>query len=222
MPKVPQQQAQQKTGSSSENRKRLEDMGFTFVNPDAFDALGDQYTQDIADAFEEMEAKYGAIGAAVQDRGQSIKFVVEKDDAFAWVTRDDRGRVYKVGVSSSRTYEQVNESYQKHMGDGWFTTSTRSGANATMVHEYGHIMHNAMTFRFGGGKSVGQFTAGAKRSIMSIGKKKYGAQASDVSKYGLKNGREFFAEAFLSANGGSPNSIGLAFGDWMGQKFAGF
>lgn len=183
----------------------------------------------------QLERVYGAIGQSTEGGWGDMKQMAA--DAFG-------GTVAQVAHRRSDPSSQslsINKKYYKRVGDmistvregerdGWWVKtdgSVRSRATHSITHEYGHMLANVMTSKhnkklrseFKQPISAAQFASQAKRSITSIAVKKYGAKKGDiVSRYGSSNSAEFFAEAFASAHGGSPNAFGKAMQDWLKKQ----
>ena len=84
----------------------------------------------------------------------------------------------------------------------------------SITHEYGHMLSNALAAKTG--MTADGFSLKAYREISTIAMDKYGAKkGTSPSRYGSTSSAEFFAEAFASAHGGSPNAYGLAMLDWL-------
>lgn len=220
------------TGSLEESKQRLEALGLKFGNSSneaRLDALGPEYVKEIADTLEVLEGRYGVIGYINQyregygtlDDSRLMLSVKSGGDAYAWVEGfKETGSITTLGVDSRRSHEAVQKSYQSSMETNFHPRSTIGAVPSIITHEYGHMLQWSM-MRSSGGRYAGKHAASEKRKIMDIAKKKYGATKNDSSRYGLKNSMEFFAEAFASAHGGSPNAVGLAMQDYLAE-FKGF
>lgn len=206
--------------SASDSISKLAGIGIHVKDPTFLSGLGDQYVQDVADQLEHLENKYGAI----RDNGPGgIPMTARSGgmgSAYAYVSRyKGNTRIVDFRVSTSRDYDTINAKVAEHNASNWFMKTNMSGAKQIITHEYGHILQFTMAGRAGktNERQIGAFATSQKKAIMKIAQTKYGATSNDVSRYGLTNSKEFFAEAFANANGGSPNAIGKAFNDYMAQ-----
>lgn len=167
-------------------------------------------------ALKKLERKYGAIAAS-----ENPSFVTGNGDGSGTLAA-----VYSNPNNPAQQFMAINSnvlgsthrnlaSQASSEASGWAagTDGKITNRNAyTVVHEYGHMLHNAMAAH--SGLSSKGFTQKAKNEIMKIAKSKYNA-TGNVSTYGTTNSREFFAEAFASYNSGKPNAYGKAMGDWL-------
>lgn len=180
--------------------------------------LGDRFAHDMADQLEKLEGKYGAIAENSDGGGMNMSIGKRMGGTFAYVSRY-RGttRIIDFRISADRDYKSLNDKVKSSHDSNWMSKTKLSGIQQIATHEYGHILQFTMAKKAGktDERGIGAFASGQKKSIMNIAKKKYGATADDVSRYALTNSKEFFAEAFTSAVGGSPNAIGKAFNDYM-------
>lgn len=93
-----------------------------------------------------------------------------------------------------------------------------SRAKATVTHEYGHLLQDALYQKavakgYTGTKA--QHAAEIFKTIKDTAKTKYGANGKSLSRYGHSNAYEAFAESFASLNGGNPTAFGKALGDYL-------
>lgn len=214
---------QQTTGPRSvqDSIKKIEDIGFIVSGraEAGLQALGDQYAQEVSDMLESLEATYGAHAVHQQARRDvGMRFTAEDlgSDTYASVWSNNySGVASTIGFNTRYSYDAKNTAYKDEVASKWKMPSNLTGVQYTAAHEYGHMLQFSMMVKSGYGGTSGQFAAGQKKTIMGIAKKKYGATKADMSDYGHTNSREFFAEAFANAVGGSPNAVGKAMSDWL-------
>lgn len=164
-------------------------------------------------ALNNLEQQYGAmsilgefpvLGANTTDTIAAVRYGKDGKANGLILSRNLMGNISRL-VAKQR---EMEASGYKMPTDGSLMTAARY----TITHEYGHIMHNAISQRTG--KSETQIFHEIKR----LAETKYGASTDDVSRYGRTNSHEFFAEAFANANSGNPNPVGLAMREYL-RKF---
>ena len=117
----------------------------------------------------------------------------------------------------------------------WMPIASGEEINATLAHEYGHMLQNSMIITpefVSGFNAVRPHTREYiidnfevvrirhRREIIDI------ARANNpnfdlfanISEYGRKNNAEFFAECFMNSQCGSPNELGLAMQEWLRRQ----
>jgi hypothetical protein len=166
-------------------------------------------------ALKQLEREYGAIAAS-----KNPKFLTfnSSDGTLAFVARSkadpsDQIMAINTSVLGKTKTNLATQRIGEKTGHSTKTDGKITSRNAyTVTHEYGHMIHNALASKHK--MSVENFSEKAKKEIVGIAQKKYGAKGS-VSKYGNTNDREFFAESFASFRSGNPNAYGKAMGDWL-------
>ena len=164
-------------------------------------------------ALNRLEREYGALsilgdipvlGANTASTIAAVRYDRNGGKANALIlSRNLMGNISKL-VSSQRGME---ESGFKMPTDG----SLLSDARYTVTHEYGHLLHSALT------QKTGKTEYQLAREFKEFAERRYNATNEDVSRYGHTNSAEFFAESFANANSGNPNRIGRAMREWLRQ-----
>lgn len=183
----------------------------------------------------QLEDRYGAIHQSDTGMFGDMKSLTlgASGNAIAWVAhRKGSERAQRLELNSeyygnSRKLFGAQRDGESSSWNAKTDGKVTSRATYSITHEYGHMLANVMTAKsndraranFERPKTSAQFTASAKRTIVSTAVKKYGAKKGDVvSRYGSSSSAEFFAEAFASAHSGSPNAFGKAMQDWLKKQ----
>lgn len=211
-----------------------------FTNTKELDRLPLGQVASYADALAELESQYGAVG--------EIKTVDWNDDigTFQAVKTSGGTLAYVASAKSNakmqylavnwnagpaldkyNTVEKLISAQKKAEESGWSMPtggSDKQRLNYTIVHEYGHLLHNTIYENKVNSRATTQtkaaWLASQKRSIMSDAKKiaKQTGLSAEISQYGAKKASEFFAEAFANAHLGKPTAVGHAMLNWLAKN----
>lgn len=130
-------------------------------------------------------------------------------------------------------FEQVKQNIARAQEIGyWAEVDEDFFAEATVCHEMGHalsyflfdkkIKSGVVDNLFS--DPLGTFMENIKDEVYNIFTSQnpglgYGDFIRDTSKYGEKNVHEWFAETFMSMNGGKPTKTALALKQWLDEEF---
>ena len=132
-----------------------------------------------------------------------------------------------------RNFEQVKRDIKWAQNEGWWSEVDEDFfAEATVCHEMGHALSYYLFDKRIKNGQYGSITSTPVDSfIESIKDEVYNIFTSqnpglgyrdfirDTSKYGSKNVHEWFAETFMSMNGGKPTKTALALKQWLDEEF---
>lgn len=170
----------------------------------------------------ELEKRYGAIG-----NSRDIVLNGVMDDSIAFVSRDggkdSNSQSLNFSIGNMGNAGKLVDMTKKGQRTGWFMpsgTTRKQLIGYTVTHEYGHMVQNVLYSKSKTSLTHAEYANAVRSEVKQIAKARYGYRdgSKAISKYGQKNSREFFAEAFANANSGRPNSIGRAMGDWLKKK----
>lgn len=132
-----------------------------------------------------------------------------------------------------RNFEQVKMDIKYAQNIGWWCEVDESFfAEATVCHEMGHVLSfylydkKIKNGQYGSitSKPVDSFIESIKDEVYNIFLSQnptlsYNDFVKDTSRYGGKNIHEWFAETFMSMNGGKPTKTALALKQWLDEEF---
>lgn len=162
-----------------------------------------------------LERRYGAIAAS--DKPSFTTFNGTATAAVRYNPLNPSSQSMGINPAQMGNMSNYLKSQRESAATGWHALTDgkiTKVAAYSITHEYGHMLSNALAAK--SGMSADGFSIRAWREVDAIAKSKYGAKkGSAPSRYGETNRAEFFAEAFASAHGGSPNEYGKAMQDWL-------
>lgn len=207
-------------GGSPDSRADIATLGDNagFVGVLGTDAIGTQSLGLYIQAVGNLERRYGALNA-IPTTLAGADFADSR--VLAAAGGSSSGAVLLLGRSAMGNAAKAARA-QKHMEDAKWSMPTdgrlTSRAKATVTHEYGHLLQNALYQKAVKGGYTGtrqQHAAEVYRTVKNTAKKKYKASSGSLSRYGRSNAFEAFAESFASLNGGNPTAFGKALGDYL-------
>lgn len=159
----------------------------------------------------------------------------------AWAFAECKGSLM-IGVPNTRlrcnrakmrSFEQVKKDITYAQEKGWWCEVDENFfAEATICHEMGHVLTYHLfnkaieegNIRDYFGDPMGSFLSEIQEEVYNIFTSQnpnlsYNDFIKDTSKYGSKNKAEWFAETFMSMNGGKPTKTALALKQWLEEKF---
>ena len=181
------------------------------------DGIGTQSLGLYIQAIGNLEREYGAL-KAVPTMLAGADF---SDRAIAAAGGNSQSAVLLLGRSSMSNAAKAAKAQKRMEKDNWSMPTDgklTSQAKATVTHEYGHLLQNALyqkAVKNGYTGTREQHAAAAYRTIKRTAKTKYNASSNSLSRYGRSNAYEAFAESFASLNGGNPTAFGKALGDYL-------
>lgn len=175
--------------------------------------------QDVSSELGELMKQYPELSRWVADNGN------------LQITASDLGRQTVAATVRNKPAIKLNSRYfknkaelikviEKDVKSGHMMPATNYD-NYALTHEFGHLMQNYLLR----GKNTDVQTSKMCSAIIAIAMKQSGGNEQFVlrqaSKYGSKNSREFFAEAFANMLCGSPNVIGQATKRYLERRSSG-
>lgn len=159
----------------------------------------------------------------------------------AWAFAECKGSLM-IGVPNTRlrcnrakmrSFEQVKKDITYAQEKGWWCEVDENFfAEATICHEMGHVLTYHLfnkaieegNIRDYFGDPMGSFLSEIQEEVYNIFTSQnpnlsYNDFIKDTSKYGSKNKAEWFAETFMSMNGGKPTKTALALKQWLDEEF---
>ena len=213
------QQSPKNVGGSPDGRQDIVALahvaGFTEVL--GTQDIGTQSLGFYIKAIGNLEKKYGALKAVPT----SLAGADFSNNALAAAGGNSKGATLLLSRSSMGNAIGAAKAQAAMEKTNWAMSTDgklSSRARATVTHEYGHLLQNALYQ-----KAVAKGYTGTKsqhanetyKTIVGIAKTKYGANSNSLSRYGRSNAYEAFAESFASLNGGNPTAFGKALGDYL-------
>ena len=120
----------------------------------------------------------------------------------------------------------AKESVEKMVEGGWF--SNNSKVNHIYLHEYGHHVSNSMRWVSGNSNWQSEFIQSVVEEFRGEPFKNanerrlyYAGLKGDISKYGISNEAEMFAEMFTEYFGGEPRALSEIFGKKLDEALKG-
>lgn len=170
----------------------------------------------MANTLYDLEKQYGAIAAS-----DAPIFATFNGTATGAVFYDDlhpSDQVMGVNAQKFQSVGQVKQSGIESERTKWHPKTDgkiTSRMAATVTHEYGHMLMNALAAQ--SGMTSTAFNIMAEREVKRIARRKFkAAPFSSSSRYGREGGAaEYLAEAFQSLHSGKPNAHGKAIGEWL-------
>lgn len=226
-----------KITTAKEAKGKLLELGFRDVE-DRISVLDNEMIVDATNQLADLEKKFGAIG-----KGKVTLTVSKKKNSNAFVhvwQGDSRSQELSFTQNFKKKKMDVIKIMKDAIEEKWHVAVAEGKHSVyTVTHEYGHIIENDILgelfsklpqkeqdeLSFDGLKlKLWRDEQGNKirSEIVSIAKEMSGdpefMSYDYVSKYGLSNCFEFFAEAFASSQLGKPNIIGDAMNEWLKKK----
>ena len=125
-----------------------------------------------------------------------------------------------------KTLSWAKESVEKMVEGGWF--SNNSKVNHIYLHEYGHHVSNSMRWVSGNSNWQSEFIQSVVEEFRGEPFKNanerrlyYAGLKGDISKYGISNEAEMFAEMFTEYFGGEPRALSEIFGKKLDEALKG-
>lgn len=168
-------------------------------------------------AIGKLESKYGAL-KAVPTTLAGADF---SDRTLAAAGGNSKSAVLLLGRATMGNAATAAKAQKSMENSGWTMPTdgkVTSQAKATVTHEYGHLLQNALYQKAVANGYTGteaQHAAKVFSTIKTTATTKYNASGSSLSRYGRSNAHEAFAESFASLNGGNPTAFGKALGDYL-------
>jgi hypothetical protein len=166
----------------------------------------------------------------------------------AWAFAECKGKLTPNGIhvfssrlrcnrAKMRNFTQVSNDIINAQKKGWWSEVDENFfAEATVCHEMGHVLtfhiinerlkkDGGMYYMLTGGANLFEReTKKIKDEIFNIYQSQnhgltYNDFLKDASMYGKKDNSEWFAETFMSMNGGKPTKTALAMKRWLDEEF---
>lgn len=203
------------------------EVGFKKVMP-AIGTLDDDTLVHTTNKLLKLESRFGAIGKSVDPYIAARK----ANGYYAQVTcyQSNPNKQYLTlerDTYSSKSYHLAVK--RRNVANGWSMPcldTEEEILSYSGTHEYGHILQNTMIGDYMRTKNVSYSVAAqtvredCRNEIINIAKSmnaNFDLQKS-LSRYGMKNDAEFFAEVFANSQLGAPNDLGKATEEWLKRK----
>ena len=221
---------------------KLKDAGFE-VDATEFTSMPDELLSSVSQQVDALENKFGAIGKSTDAK---IHYKIGGGSTNASVTHRITNPEKQYMTLYSSHYGDVQTlrtARKRNLASKWSMPCLESEFDVyTVTHEYGHMLHNIMLANdldsFTTFKTRATTYAGRLKSYERYANKKLGEYKKEIidiaktldpnfdimkelSRYGMKDNAEFFAEVFANSQLGMPNTLGKAMNEWLkGRGYA--
>lgn len=173
-----------------------------------------------------MDINYGIKTKKILDNEKTeLKFFGGKSDGNSIAVYFDNNIVFN--IKKYNNIENIKALINRQMASQHFAkVDNRNTTSYTVTHEFGHFVQDAIIKNRLEKKGL-QYNLVTEREeaqvirkeILKINKEKYGNNDASVSRYGLTNSMEFFAEAFTESQlSSNKTTIAKAMNDFLKQE----